>query len=68
MFTQITEVMSGLMLLGTLTACTNVTSSDYDYASLEEDLRATGLSVDPHLMEESPILLVAGRRCKDVKL
>jgi len=40
MFTQITEIMPGLILLGTLAACTNVTLSDYDYARLVEDLRA----------------------------
>jgi len=40
MFTQKAETMLGMILLGTLAACTNVTLSDDDYARLVEDLRA----------------------------
>ena len=68
MFTQITEMMSVLMLLGTLATCTNVTLSDDDYASLGEDLLATVPTVVPHLTEESPVLLVTGRRCNHMKM
>ena len=45
--------MLGLMSLEILAACKSDTFSDYDYASLVEDLRAAGLNVDPHLTEES---------------
>ena len=51
MFTQITEMMSVLMLLGTLATCTNVTLSDHDYASLTEDLRAASSTIVSHLRE-----------------
>jgi len=40
MFMQKAEKMPGLILPGTLAACTNVTLSDDDYVRLVEDLRA----------------------------
>src|SRR3970040_1795078 len=56
MLTRMTIISLALLMAVFLAACTSDPSSDYDYASLIDDLRAAGLTVDPPLAEESRVI------------